>query len=37
MNTMNFKSETDTEKKILALTKKGVKFKVIWLKSIVIL
>ena len=37
MNTMNFKSETDTEKKILALTKKGVKFKVIGRKSIVIL
>ena len=37
MNTMNFKSEADTEKKVLELSSKGIKFRVIGRKSIVVL
>ena len=36
MKTMNFKSEADTESKILDLTSKGIKFRVIGRKSIII-
>lgn len=37
MKTMNFKNETDTEKKVLELTSNGTNFKVIGRKAIVIL
>ena len=37
MKTMNFKSEADTEKKVLELTSKCAKFRVIGRKAIVIL
>ena len=37
MKTMNFKSEKDTEKKVLELTSNGTKFRVIGRKAIVIL
>ena len=37
MKTMNFKSEADTSKKVLALTSKGVDFRVVGRKSIIIL
>lgn len=37
MKTINFKSEADTEKKVLELTNKGVHFRVIGRKAIVIL
>lgn len=36
MKTLNFKSEADTEKKVLELTNKGANFRVIGRKSIVI-
>ena len=35
MKTMNFKSEADTEKKVLELTSKGANFRVIGRKTIV--
>ena len=36
MKTMNFKSMSDTEKKVLELTSKGANFRVIGRKTIVI-
>lgn len=36
MKTLNFKSEADTEKKVLELTKNGANFRVLGRKSIVI-
>ena len=37
MKTLNFKSEVDTEKKVLELTSKGANFRVIGRKTIVTL
>lgn len=37
MATMNFKNEKETEKKVLELSSKGIKFRVIGRKSIVVL
>ena len=37
MKAINFKSEAETEKKVLDLTRKGARFRVIGRKAIVIL